>query len=213
MTTWRDRWLAIIVALVFVASLALSLAHGTPSKLPGVALGWPALLHVERAAAAAVVIAVAAVVLFQLWQGRLPTKLPGGVEFPERAEVAVERNVREQLIQVEREARAAFDGLRIAVERLASGLPTEATLESLDKAARAWDGALDDAEKRDALADAITALPEREKLVIALSVYEGLPDSEIAKVLGVSHDRVRLLRARALQALRRRLGSDPFPDN
>jgi hypothetical protein len=39
-TTWRDRWLAIVVAIAFAVALGLSIRHGTPAKLRGIALGW-----------------------------------------------------------------------------------------------------------------------------------------------------------------------------
>jgi hypothetical protein len=42
---------ALTVLLVFVVIIGISDAAGVPEKLPGVALGWNALFHVERAAA------------------------------------------------------------------------------------------------------------------------------------------------------------------
>ena len=76
-----------------------------------------------------------------------------------------------------------------------------------------WTDALSAAERKDRLADAITALPEREKLVIAFAYYEGLSDTEIARVLGTSHAAVTRLRHRTVAKLQRSLGHEPFGDD
>lgn len=52
------------------------------------------------------------------------------------------------------------------------------------------------------LTEAIDKLPAREHTVIMLGFYEGVPQGEIAKVLGVSESRVSQLRTRALSRLR-----------
>jgi RNA polymerase sigma factor (sigma-70 family) len=58
-----------------------------------------------------------------------------------------------------------------------------------------------DAE-RERLADAISGLPEREKLVVTLYYYEELTMAEIAEVLGVSPSRISQIHARAIQRLK-----------
>jgi RNA polymerase sigma factor for flagellar operon FliA len=60
-------------------------------------------------------------------------------------------------------------------------------------------------ERIEALAEAIDALPERERLVIALYYYEELTLKEIGAVMGVSESRVCQLHTRALLRLRARL--------
>ena len=60
-------------------------------------------------------------------------------------------------------------------------------------------------EVKDRLADAIAALPEREKLVIALYYYENLTLREIGEVLGVTESRVSQLHTKAVLRLRGRL--------
>ena len=62
-----------------------------------------------------------------------------------------------------------------------------------------------EAENREALAEAIAALPERHQLVIQLYFLEELNLSEIAEVLEVSIPRVHQLKAAALKALREAL--------
>jgi RNA polymerase sigma factor FliA len=66
-------------------------------------------------------------------------------------------------------------------------------------------GALDETETREALAEAIDALPEREKIVITLYYYEELTLREIGDVLGVTESRVSQLHTKAILRLRARL--------
>jgi RNA polymerase sigma factor for flagellar operon FliA len=67
---------------------------------------------------------------------------------------------------------------------------------------------VDQGEVRDRIADAIAALPEREKLVIALYYYENLTLREIGEVLGVTESRVSQLHTKAVLRLRSKLGSE-----
>jgi len=65
--------------------------------------------------------------------------------------------------------------------------------------------ALDETEVREALAEAISRLPEREKLVVTLYYYEELTLREIGEVLGVTESRVSQLHTKAILRLRSRL--------
>ena len=67
---------------------------------------------------------------------------------------------------------------------------------------------LDKSELKDRLAEAISALPEREKLVIALYYYENLTLREIGEVLGVTESRISQLHTKAVLRLKSRLQSD-----
>jgi RNA polymerase sigma factor for flagellar operon FliA len=60
-------------------------------------------------------------------------------------------------------------------------------------------------ELREIVADAITSLPEREKLVITLYYYEDLTLREIGEVLGVTESRVSQLHTKAILRLKARL--------
>ncbi|MGD9572373.1 MAG: FliA/WhiG family RNA polymerase sigma factor [Thermoleophilia bacterium] len=60
-------------------------------------------------------------------------------------------------------------------------------------------------ELRDALADAIARLPEREKIVVALYYYDGLTLRQIGDVLGVTESRVSQLHTKAILRLKGRL--------
>ena len=64
---------------------------------------------------------------------------------------------------------------------------------------------LDETETREALADAIARLPEREKLVVTLYYYEELTLREIGEVLGVTESRVSQLHTKAILRLQSRL--------
>ena len=55
------------------------------------------------------------------------------------------------------------------------------------------------------IADAISRLPEREKLVITLYYYEELTLREIGEVLGVTESRVSQLHTKAILRLKARL--------
>lgn len=65
--------------------------------------------------------------------------------------------------------------------------------------------ALDETEMREALAEAIARLPEREKLVVTLYYYEELTLREIGEVLGVTESRVSQLHTKAILRLKARL--------
>ena len=53
-------------------------------------------------------------------------------------------------------------------------------------------------EVKEALAEAISDLPEREKLVVTLYYYEELTLREIGEVLGVTESRVSQLHTKAI---------------
>jgi RNA polymerase sigma factor FliA len=67
---------------------------------------------------------------------------------------------------------------------------------------------VDQAELRDRIAEAIAALPEREKLVVALYYYENLTLREIGEVLGVTESRVSQLHTKAVLRLRSKLAGE-----
>ena len=69
--------------------------------------------------------------------------------------------------------------------------------------------ALDASEVKEMVADAISRLPEREKLVITLYYYEELTLREIGEVLGVTESRVSQLHTKAILRLKARLAGGP----
>ena len=69
--------------------------------------------------------------------------------------------------------------------------------------------ALAETEMREALGEAISRLPEREKLVVTLYYYEELTLREIGEVLGVTESRVSQLHTKAILRLKARLAGSP----
>ena len=64
-------------------------------------------------------------------------------------------------------------------------------------------------EVKEALAEAISELPEREKLVVTLYYYEELTLREIGEVLGVTESRVSQLHTKAILRLKAHLSGAP----
>jgi len=62
-----------------------------------------------------------------------------------------------------------------------------------------------ESEMRGILAEAIDALPEKEKLVVTLYYYEELLLRDIAKLLGVTESRISQIHSKALAKMRSRL--------
>ena len=65
--------------------------------------------------------------------------------------------------------------------------------------------ALDATETKEAMAEAIAGLPEREKIVVTLYYYEGLTLAEIGQVLGVTESRICQMHTKAVLQLRGKL--------
>ena len=64
-------------------------------------------------------------------------------------------------------------------------------------------------DMQDGLAEAITALPEREQLLVTLYYYENLTLREVGQVLGVTESRASQLHTKAMLRLRAIVGSPP----
>jgi RNA polymerase sigma factor for flagellar operon FliA len=98
--------------------------------------------------------------------------------------------------------------IRLATEqRSVMGYASPEDLEGLDTADAALEEALDDDGARELLMPAVHALPERDKIVLALYYFEGLTLAEIGRVLDVTESRVSQLRSKATKALREALGA------
>jgi len=77
--------LGFATAVALLACVVITLLAGVPAKLPAVALGSDALLHVERAIALFVGYLAIAVVLVRSWEGQLPDEISGrGLKYAAR---------------------------------------------------------------------------------------------------------------------------------
>jgi RNA polymerase sigma factor for flagellar operon FliA len=112
----------------------------------------------------------------------------------------------EALLQISHSTIVALDELWTVSD---SGGDQISLLDTLpDRGAPDPHTVVDQGELRDRIAEAIAALPEREKLVIALYYYENLTLREIGEVLGVTESRVSQLHTKAVLRLRSKLGGE-----
>jgi RNA polymerase sigma factor for flagellar operon FliA len=114
----------------------------------------------------------------------------------------VPRSVRSRARQIER----ANTKLETRLQRAPTDDEMATELDTIpDAGAPDPETVVDQGELRDRIADAIAALPEREKLVVALYYYENLTLREIGEVLGVTESRVSQLHTKAVLRLRSKL--------
>ena len=132
--------------------------------------------------------------------GRRPTQ-----EVADALEMTID-DFQESLIQISNSTVVALDELWTVSD--SSG--DQVSLLDTMKDPNAVDPAreLGVSELKDRLANAISRLPEREKLVIALYYYENLTLREIGEVLGVTESRVSQLHTKAVLRLKSRLQTE-----
>jgi RNA polymerase sigma factor for flagellar operon FliA len=111
------------------------------------------------------------------------------------------------LSEISRSSIAALDELWTVQGSTGDQVALIDTIE--DTAGPAPQTALDQSEMKEMIADAISRLPEREKLVITLYYYEELTLREIGEVLGVTESRVSQLHTKAILRLKARLAGTP----
>jgi len=195
-----ERWsraVTIAVLATFVLGTALSVAHGAPQRLPGVALDWPLLLHLERGIVAATGAALLALFVLRGLEGNFPSKLSTtGAEWSGTSSSLV-AEISAKLVAVERRSKEVVDELR----HLLPADVSSPSLDRLDRRLQDWSAALGEADDAARLAQAISRLPEREKLVFTLHAYEDLSVEEIAEMLGTTQSRVDRLYRAALREL------------
>jgi RNA polymerase sigma factor FliA len=113
-----------------------------------------------------------------------------------------EEELDDDLYQISRTSIAALDELWT----VSSGGDQVSLIDTIeDVSGPSPTAALDETEMREAVADAIAGLPEREKIVITLYYYEELTLREIGEVLGVTESRVSQLHTKAVLRLKARL--------
>jgi hypothetical protein len=75
-------WWFVLIVLAYAALVFTSFRVGTPTHLPGIALGSKQLLHLERAAAALAAFSAVAIFGWLTRLGRLPSQLGNIVGYP-----------------------------------------------------------------------------------------------------------------------------------
>jgi len=119
-----------------------------------------------------------------------------------------EEEFQDSLLEISRSSIAALDELW-TVSSSGDQIALIDTIE--DEQGPNPQSALDETEMREAIAEAISRLPEREKLVVTLYYYEELTLREIGEVLGVTESRVSQLHTKAILRLKARLGAARVP--
>jgi RNA polymerase sigma factor for flagellar operon FliA len=119
-----------------------------------------------------------------------------------------EEEFQDSLLEISRSSIGALDELWAGSSSGGDPIALIDTIE--DPQAAEGQQAVAQTEVREALGDAISRLPEREKLVVTLYYYEELTLREIGEVLGVTESRVSQLHTKAILRLKARLaGSMP----
>jgi RNA polymerase sigma factor FliA len=143
---------------------------------------------------------------------RAHSKLEGRLQrVPTDEEMADELNLtidefRDSLLAIANSSVTALDELWTVSDASGDSVSLLDTLQ--DPTAPDPERLVDANELKDRIADAISRLPEREKLVIALYYYENLTLREIGEVLGVTESRVSQLHTKAVLRLRARLAPE-----
>ena len=116
-------------------------------------------------------------------------------EVAEKLGVDVE-DYRQMLMEVNSGHMMDFEGLGVSEDYFSQGL-SDSSLTPLER--------IQKEDFRNSLAGAISSLPEREKLVLALYYDEELNLKEIGDVLGVSESRISQINSQAMLRLQSRL--------
>src|SRR5581483_650187 len=138
-----------------------------------------------------------AITALEAKSGRAPTD----EEIAKKVGITVEE-LEDSLTDIARSSIAALDELW-TVSGQGDQIALIDTIEDAD--APDPQGSLSQTEMKEAIADAIARLPEREKLVVTLYYYEELTLREIGEVLGVTESRVSQLHTKAILRLKARL--------
>jgi RNA polymerase sigma factor for flagellar operon FliA len=137
--------------------------------------------------------------------GELEAKLgeaPTDEQIAKKVGITVEE-LEESLTDIARSSIAALDELWTVSSGDGDQIALIDTIEDQD--APDPQNSLSQTEVKEAIADAIARLPEREKLVVTLYYYEELTLREIGEVLGVTESRVSQLHTKAILRLKARL--------
>ena len=129
-------------------------------------------------------------------------RAPSDEEISAKVGITVDE-LEDSLTEISRSSIAALDELWTISSGSGDQVALIDTIEDTD--APAPESSLAQTELREALGEAISRLPEREKLVVTLYYYEELTLREIGEVLGVTESRVSQLHTKAVLRLKARL--------
>jgi RNA polymerase sigma factor for flagellar operon FliA len=129
-------------------------------------------------------------------------RAPNDEEIAKKVGITTEE-LEESLAEIARSSIAALDELWTVSGSGGDQIALIDTIEDTD--APDPQSTLSQTEMKEAIADAIARLPEREKLVVTLYYYEELTLREIGEVLGVTESRVSQLHTKAILRLKARL--------
>jgi hypothetical protein len=121
---WRG-WLVMVPGL-YVAGLVASVLYGTSARLPGVALGFPVLLHLERAGAILAVMSGVAIFSYMTSLGHLPSQFGNVIGYSiadrqddlQRVTAELEQEIERRLVPLEESSRASDELLPVIMEQL-----------------------------------------------------------------------------------------------
>lgn len=102
--------------VVFAGALYWSTRSAIPDPLPGVAMGWTALFHIERAGALLGAIGVVCLIAWRALSGEFPIKF-GNIEYEAKVTAAEAKNL------------SALQEQRIRVLEVLAGIRDPSTLE------------------------------------------------------------------------------------
>ncbi len=132
-------------------------------------------------------------------------RAPTDEEMATELQITLE-DLQDALLQISNSTMVALDELWTVSDSTGDQVSLLDTLP--DRGAPDPQAIVDQGELRDRIADGIAALPEREKLVVALYYYENLTLREIGEVLGVTESRVSQLHTKAVLRLRSKLATE-----
>ena len=132
-------------------------------------------------------------------------RAPTDEEMAEALDMSVDQ-FQEALLQISNSTIAALDELWTVSDSSGDQVSLLDTLT--DENAPDPAAVMDQTDLKDRVADAISRLPEREKLVVALYYYENLTLREIGEVLGVTESRISQLHTKAVLRLRSKLTAE-----
>jgi hypothetical protein len=121
---WRG-WL-IVIPGIYMASFVASVLYGVPANLPGVALGFPVLLDLERAGAVLAMTAVVSIFAYMTSLGHLPSQVGNVIGYPtadrqhelERLTAELDRRIERRLVPLEDGKRVSDEVLPVIIEQL-----------------------------------------------------------------------------------------------